>query len=205
VLIGIFVAILAAVAVIGERTARRVLREHKEHAAAIAAPMMPALGSCFAVLAALAVATTAEWSDVSSKPPSEGSAFEDLTTLERNVRLLGRDATLDSAERTELLDAIDRLSSSRRDRFSGSGPVSAGVVALLLATGIILVLNASGLSIAHPRRAAVAVIGLVVVVGMSIAMVIALGSPFAGAFIASPSPILDVQRDLAQNRFQLTP
>jgi hypothetical protein len=79
------------------------------------------------------------------------------------------------------------------------------VVILLVLSAIALLLNATVVTLPHKRRAVTTLGSLIVVTGLSIAIVITLGSPFSGSFGASDRPLADVRSDVQANRFELTP
>jgi hypothetical protein len=67
--------------------------------------------------------------------------------------------------------------------------------------GPALIANSSALALNDGRRLAVMPVGLVAVVGVSIARLFAIGSPFRGAFVASHYPIDQVVADLQTGGF----
>ena len=71
----------------------------------------------------------------------------------------------------------------------------------LAVSGAALILNASVLTLRGDRRSATLVGGLVVVVGLSMALLFAIGTPWRGAVVVSGQPIDQVIRDLQSGYF----
>ena len=71
----------------------------------------------------------------------------------------------------------------------------------LVVAGVALIANASALTIRASRRAALLVGGLAVVVGLSVALLFALGTPWRGPISVSGHPIDAVINDLTTGYF----
>src|SRR5206468_11451333 len=69
-------------------------------------------------------------------------------------------------------------------------------VAVLLLTGVALIVNTTALTLRSSRRAALLVGGLAAVIGLSVALLFALGTPWRGPITVSGQPIDAVVRDL---------
>jgi hypothetical protein len=74
------------------------------------------------------------------------------------------------------------------------------VVTLVLG-GVALVANAGALGFRSSVRTALLVVGLAIVVGLSLALLFALGGPWRGPLIVSGRPIDAVLRDLQSGVF----
>jgi hypothetical protein len=157
------------------------------------------------LLGYLRATTTGEWEGIDRLTPGDGSAYPSLQRVERGVRALVRDADLGSAAQSELLGALDDLGGARRLRFTVAEPVEVAMVALLLCSALALVINAGILGLRRTDRVAAVVMTLVVVTGLSIALMIAVGAPFSGAFPADTAPLDAVADDLQEGRFTLDP
>jgi hypothetical protein len=75
-------------------------------------------------------------------------------------------------------------------------------VITLAASAIALIANASTLTIRGRWRPALGITGLVVVVGLSMALLFALGTPWRGPIVVSGHPLDAVIRDLANGYFR---
>ena len=71
----------------------------------------------------------------------------------------------------------------------------------LVVGGVALIANASALTIRAPRRVALLVGGLAVVVGLSVALLFALGTPWRGPIVLSGHPVDAVIKDLTTGYF----
>jgi hypothetical protein len=125
-----------------------------------------------------------------------------IANLERAVRAQAARPDLGSPTSTELLASLDALTADRRDRLAAAShelPVFYAVV--LIISGAALIVNATGLTLRSGLRSAVLVGGLAVVIGLSLALLFALGTPWRGSITVSGQPIDTVVRDLNAGYF----
>jgi hypothetical protein len=109
---------------------------------------------------------------------------------------------LGSAQAGELLGALDSVTSLRRERLATSAhqmPVLYLVV--VVSAGLALVINAAALAVDRHRRVAWLTSGLVVVVALVVALLLAITAPFRGGFITDGTPLDVVTIDLQDGRF----
>jgi hypothetical protein len=145
---------------------------------------------------------THEWHGNSATTGDDPHTTAALANLERIVRAQAARPVLGTPASTELLAALDGLTSDRRDRLAAaSRELPALYVITLAVTGAALIANASVLTIRAHRRAASVVGGLAVVVGLSMALLFALGTPWRGPITVSGHPIDAVIRDLTTGYF----
>ena len=78
-------------------------------------------------------------------------------------------------------------------------------MAVLLLTGAALIVNAAALTLRSGQRAALLVGGLAAVIGLSLALLFALGTPWRGPITVSGQPIDTVVRDLNTGYFHPLP
>jgi hypothetical protein len=126
-----------------------------------------------------------------------------LAELERRTRAGAASPDIAPPHATELLDALDGLTSARRQRLAASHhdlPVL--YVAVVGLAGLALIANASMLTLNDSRRLTYLPVGLIAVVGLAMALLVAIGSPFEGAFVASGYPIDQVIADLQSGKFR---
>ncbi len=103
---------------------------------------------------------------------------------------------------TELLASLDAVTTDRRARLAAaSRELPALYVITLVVSGIALMINASVLTIRAPRRAALLVGSLSIVVGLSVALLLALGTPWRGPITVSGHPIDAIIKDLTAGYF----
>ena len=104
---------------------------------------------------------------------------------------------------TELLLSLDAVTGSRRQRLAAaSRDIPVLYVATLVAGGVALIANAGALGFRASVRTALLVVGLAVVVGLSLALLFALGAPWRGPLVISGQPIDAVARDLQAGFFR---
>lgn len=136
---------------------------------------------------------------------ADGSAgaLSALARLERAVRSEAASKDLGSAQASELLTSLDAMTSLRRQRLAhASSPLPDGYLLVVLMSGLALVANSAALAVGHRGRVAVLTGGLVVVVALALALLIAISSPFAGGFIVGGGPLDAVLSNLRAGAFQ---
>ena len=120
-----------------------------------------------------------------------------LGDLERAVRTAAAGSELGSAQAGELLAGVDALASLRRERLATSAhELPALYLAVVMAAGLALVVDAAALAIDRSHRIAWLTAGLVVVVSLVLALLLAVTAPFRGGFITDGEPIDGVIVDL---------
>lgn len=125
-----------------------------------------------------------------------------LTKLERTVRAASVSKTLGSAQAGELLSSLDALTSLRRQRLAhATNEMPDGYLLVVLASGLALVANSSALAVAQRRRVAMLTAGLVVVVSLTLALLVAISSPFDGGFVVGGGPIDAVRANVESGMF----
>lgn len=132
---------------------------------------------------------------------SDGSAesLAKLRRLERTVRTEASAKAIGSAQAGELLTSVDALSSLRRQRLAhATNQLPDGYLLVVLMSGLALVANSAALAIAHRGRVAMLTGGLVVVVALALALLIAISSPFAGGFVVGGGPIDAVRANIEE-------
>jgi hypothetical protein len=125
-----------------------------------------------------------------------------IGAMERAVRAEAARPELGTPASTELLAALDAVTSGRRQRVAAAArelPVL--YVVTLVVAGTALVANAGALGIRSTVRTASVVVGLALVVALSTALLFSLGAPWRGPLVVSGRPIDDVVRDLRAGLF----
>jgi hypothetical protein len=130
------------------------------------------------------------------------ATFRAVRELERTVRAEAAGKELGSAQAGELLGALDTVTSSRRQRLSARAHrLPEPYLLVVVASGLALVVNSTALALDHHRRAASMISGLVVVVALTSALLLALTAPFLGGFVADGGPLDVVTADLRAGVF----
>jgi hypothetical protein len=103
---------------------------------------------------------------------------------------------------TELLAALDAVTTARRARLAAaSRQIPALYVLTLVAAGLALAANAGALTFRSAARTALLVTGLAAVIGLSLALLFAIGAPWRGPLIVNGGPIDAVVHDLGSGFF----
>ena len=149
-------------------------------------------------LAAYLEATRAhEWQGGTAANGDDPATAHAVANLENAVRAQAARPALGTPASTELLAALDALTNDRRDRLAAaSHQLPVLYVVVLVLSGAALIINAAALTLRSGWRPALLVGGVAVVVGLSLALLFALGTPWRGAITVSGQPIDAVVRDL---------
>ncbi len=146
---------------------------------------------------------THEWHGSSAADGNDSATVRALAALERVVRGESVRPKLGTPTTTELLTALDALTSDRRARLAAASrePPSLYVITLVV-SGVALIANAAALTIRTRRRVALLISGLTIVIGLSVALLFVIGTPWRGPIVVSGHPIDAVIRDLANGYFR---
>jgi hypothetical protein len=125
-----------------------------------------------------------------------------IATLEQIVRAEAARPELGTPAGTELLVSLDAVTGSRRQRMAAAArQIPVLYVVTLVAGGVALIANAGALGFRSSVRTSLLVVGLAAVVGLSMALLFALGAPWRGPLIVSGQPIDAVVSDLQTGVF----
>lgn len=149
----------------------------------------------------LRITRQTEWHDADEGGSPEAMAA--LADLERTVRSEAAGKEIGSAQAGELLGSMDAVSSLRRQRLAhATNELPQGYLLVVLASGLALVANSAALAVNHRGRVALLTGGLVLVVALALALLIAISAPFAGGFIVSGGPVDAILTSLGSGAFQ---
>ncbi len=138
-----------------------------------------------------------EWRGVGQSERADPSTARAIARLERTVRAAAASPAIGTPASTELLAALDAMTSARRERLAAaSRELPVLYVLTLVVSGIALVVNAGALTFRSSVRTSLLVVGLALVVALSLALLFALSGPWDGPLIVSGQPIDTVVRDL---------
>jgi hypothetical protein len=144
-----------------------------------------------------------EWHGSNASTGADPATSAALATLEQAVRAQAVRTALGTPTSTELLGALDSLTSDRRARLAAASKELPGLYVITLTlSAVALIANASALTIRTRPRAALLISGLVAVIGLSIALLFALGTPWRGPIVVSGHPLDAVIHDLADGYFR---
>ena len=129
-------------------------------------------------------------------------ARDALLQLEQDVRVDATNAGVHPAVTLDVLDAAQGLAVARRGRLALTGHgVPAPLFLLVFVSGIVLCLNAIAVVVGIHGPVSVALAGLVVLVALDLALIVAISDPFRGPMRVVPARLEAVCADLRSRRF----
>jgi hypothetical protein len=156
-----------------------------------------------ALLTYLQATRAYEWHGNSAAEGDDPATAHALANLENAVRTQAARPALGTPASSELLSSLDALTNDRRARLAAAShelPVLYVVVLALSAAALLA--NAAALTLRTGWRPIILVGGLAVVIGLSMALLFALGTPWRGSITVSGQPIDAVVHDLNAGYFQ---
>jgi len=150
----------------------------------------------------LVATRTYEWSGDAAATGDDPHTADALADLERAVRTAASDTAIGTPASSELLAAVDEVSTGRRGRLAdGARELPALYIVVLIVAGLALCANAGAIISAVSRRGTLLVATLTVVVALSLALLCAITGPFRGALAVSGEPLDDVLDGLRSGFF----
>jgi hypothetical protein len=144
-----------------------------------------------------------EWQGNQAADGDDPATSYALADLERVVRAQAGRPGVTTPISSELLTSLDAITNDRRDRLAAaSHELPAFYVIVLVVAGAAVILNATVLTLRSGWRLAFPVAALAVVIGLSLALLFALGTPWRGPITVSGQPIDAVVHDLNTGYFQ---
>jgi hypothetical protein len=155
-----------------------------------------------ALLGYLRATRAYEWQGNHAADGNDPATSQALAKLENVVRAQAARPGLAVSTSSELLASLDALTSDRRGRLAAaSHELPVFYVAVLVVAAAVLITNATVLTLRSGWRAGLPVGGLVAVVGLSVALLFGLGTPWRGSITVSGQPIDVVTQDLTTGYF----
>jgi hypothetical protein len=143
-----------------------------------------------------------EWRGSNAAGGGDPATARAIANLENAVRTQAVRPALGTPTSTELLAALDALTNDRRARLAAaSHQLPVLYVVVLAVSGAALIVNAAALTLRSGWRAALLIGGLSVVIGLALALLFALGTPWRGPITVSGRPIDNVVQDLIAGYF----
>jgi hypothetical protein len=208
--LGALFALLMALSLAGEASflasAQGTVSNEAADASRLAwAATSPGVGSApiqSALLGYLRATRANEWHGSSAADGDDPATADALASLERAVRAQAGRPAIGTPTSTELLASLDALTNDRRARLADAAHQLPGLYVIVLAlSGLALLLNAIVLTVRSGARPALLTSGLVAVIGLSMALLFALGTPWRGSITVSGQPIDAVAHDLSTGYF----
>ena len=155
-----------------------------------------------ALLGYLRATRAYEWHGSNATGGGDPATTRALANLENAVRTQAARPGLGTPTSSELLAALDALTNDRRARLAAaSHQLPVLYVVVLAVSGAALIVNAAALTLRSGWRAALLVGGLSAVIGLGLALLFALGTPWRGPITVSGQPIDNVVQDLTTGYF----
>ena len=143
-----------------------------------------------------------EWHGSSAADGDDPATADALASLEGTVRAQAGRPAIGTPTSTELLASLDALTNDRRARLAAAAHQLPALYVIVLAlTGLALLLNTIVLTLRSGPRPALLASGLVIVIGLSLALLFALGTPWRGSITVSGQPVDSVAHDLTTGYF----
>jgi hypothetical protein len=208
--LGALFAILMALSLAGEASflasAQGIVSNEAADASRLAwAATSPGVDSApiqSALLGYLRATRANEWHGGSAANGDDPVTAGALASLERAVRAQAGRPAIGTPTSTELLAALDALTNDRRARLAAAAHQLPGLYVIVLAlSGLALLLNTVVLTLRAGPRPALVASGLAIVIGLSLALLFALGTPWRGSITVSGQPIDAVAHDLSTGYF----
>lgn len=147
-----------------------------------------------------------EWEGAAAASGDDQATARAVARLERGVRAEAARPGLATPASTELLVALDSVTSTRRARIAAAGrDLPALYVVTLVASGLALIVNAGALIFRSSRRTSLLIVGIASVVGLSLALLFSLSGPWRGPLIVSGHPLDSIIVDLQSGFFHGEP
>jgi hypothetical protein len=159
-----------------------------------------------ALLHYLQTSRAREWEGAAAASGDDPATARAIADLERSVRADAARTELETSTSTELLVALDGVTSTRRARIAAAGRDVPGLyVVTLVVSGLALIVNAGALVFRSSRRTSLLIVGVASVVGLSLALLFSLSAPWRGPLIVSGHPLDSVIVDLESGFFHGAP
>jgi hypothetical protein len=140
---------------------------------------------------------TDEWAALADGKPEQSRAAHSLSQLQGKVFNIASRSYVPTASADAMTGAVGDLTSARRQRIaSSSDDLPTPLFVLSAVAGFALIVNAVGVTLRSGPWSTVVAIGIVVVVALDLALIVAIAAPFQGGFVASPAPIAKLYAEM---------
>jgi hypothetical protein len=139
-------------------------------------------GSRGRLLRYLRVVRGVEWPTLGTGGEGCEQAHALMTDLQHHVRTMADSDSVRTSAASELTKAADAMAVTRADRLNAAGhDLPTPLFFLASISGVMLTLNSVALSLHLERGYAIVIAGLVILVALDLALLVALMAPFSGA------------------------
>ena len=149
----------------------------------------------------LAALDQKEWPELGGSSSIDGAAAE-LNALQQQVFTVGVRDYAPSISVDSMQAAVDELGSQRRARLTAaSSEIPFELFALSVIAGLALIANSIVVTLRNGPKDGIVTIGIVVVVGLDLALILALSGPFNGPFAVSPEPLNNLLGEVRAGKY----
>jgi hypothetical protein len=149
----------------------------------------------------LAALERTEWPELGGSDSVEGAEVE-LNELQRQIFTVGVRDYAPQISVDSMQAAVEQLGSERRARITAaSAEIPFELFALSVIAGLALIANAIVVTLRTGPRDGIVTVGIVVVVGLDLALILALSGPFDGPFEVDPEPLTALLDEVRTGRF----
>ena len=143
-----------------------------------------------------------EWRALGSREPENSRAFAALKELKSAVFYVSTEPFAPAPAVDSMREAVNSLTSVRRERVAvASQELPIALLALSVLAGVALIANALIVTLRAGPRYTLVAWGIVVIVALDIAAILAIAGPFRGPFQATRDPITSLSTELKDGRF----
>ena len=138
-----------------------------------------------------------EWPHLARSPDRPSPAADEVSALSQDVFSFGGRAYAPPGAADGMQSALATMNEARRQRIVVANQVlPAPLFALSVVTGAALILGALLVALRSGPRFALVAAGIVLVVGLDLAAILAISAPFDGPFAVSTAPILQLAEEI---------
>jgi hypothetical protein len=143
-----------------------------------------------------------EWQALARDRADRSRGFEELAALQAEVYAIGPRAYAPPSAVGSMEQATDRLTEARRERVViASQVLPAPLFALSVLAGFALIVNALFVAVRSGSRYSLVALGIILVVALDLAAILAISAPFRGPFQVDTEPIAQVVAELARGSY----
>ena len=145
----------------------------------------------------------AEWSSLSNKKPEESPSGQYLSDLQQQVYTLSERKYPSTAALSSMAGGIEEMTQARRQRLViGSSSLPLPLLLLCLVAGAALIVNALVTVVRAGTKYSLVATGLILLVALDTAAILAITGPFQGPFRAKSAPIEKLVQEIQDGRYK---
>jgi hypothetical protein len=145
---------------------------------------------------------TGEWDALANGDPERSLAVRSLSDLQGVVFNVGSREYVSAASAEGMRSAVSDLTSARRERVAiASQSLPVPLFALSVVAGVALIVNAIAVTLRSRTWTVAVAAGILVIVALDLALILAISAPFQGAFTASRAPIAELYGEVRAGDF----